>query len=408
MLKEGTQIKNQQGFLLISSLFVLSIMIIIVSFYLDAIIQEVKVSQIINTTPQTYYLAEAGIQEAFWRIQNDATWKDNFETDADWTDSFTRNDVLVNGGSYTVTIENQALAKAIITATSTVSVRDATAQRVVQTSVFKAINPNPVTATALISNGDIKGIGSAVSLTGGTISANGDIDIRFFSTWSTTKKAEAVDTVSVTSSSSLTATEGIFDKDNPPIPATILMPEVDFDSNATSSYKSLADQIYTGGQFKQLLKDFPVTTLNGITYVTGSVFIKKGNALTINGALVSDGSISIGSGYSSSELPATLTVVKVGTEPSGLLSKKNVSIGGFSSDVDIDGLVYAGSNFVVTDGIWQNVDADIEGAIIAQNIYILMSWDSTSMLLNEDYLVETLGEPLFTQILFINHWEEEY
>ena len=76
MLKEGTQIKNQQGFLLISSLFVLSIMIIIVSFYLDAIIQEVKVSQIINTTPQTYYLAEAGIQEAFWRIQNDATWKD--------------------------------------------------------------------------------------------------------------------------------------------------------------------------------------------------------------------------------------------------------------------------------------------------------------------------------------------
>ena len=138
----------------------------------------------------------------------------------------------------------------------------------------------------------------------------------------------------MSASSSLTATQGIFDSSNPPIPATILMPQIDFDSVATSSYKSLADQTYTTGQFKSLLSDYPITTLDGITYVTGAVFIKKGHALTINGALVADGSISIGSGYSSSQSAATLTVVKIGDEPSGLLSKKNVSSTHFLENIN--------------------------------------------------------------------------
>ncbi|MDP6571653.1 MAG: hypothetical protein QF747_02345 [Patescibacteria group bacterium] len=399
---------NQSGFLLISSLFILTTMIIIVSFYLSAVLLEVKVAQIIDTTPQAYYLAESGIQEAFWKLQNDAAYKTNFETDPNWSTSFTRNDSLVSGGSYNVSIQNQDIARAIITATSTISVRDTQAQRVVEVGVFKAINDDPITATTLIANNDIKGIGSNVSVTGGEIFANDDIDLAFFSTWSTDQTAKAVHEVDVSVSSNLTATLGIFDEDNPPIPSTILIPEIDFDSTATSSYKSLANQVYTRSEFRNLLKNFPITTLNGITYVTGSIYIKKGQLLTINGALVADGSIGVGSGFSFSGTPATLIVNKVGDDPSGLISKKNITIGGFSSDVDINGLVYAGGNFIITDGIWENVDTDIEGAVIAQDIKILMSWDPTTMLLNEAYILDALGEPLFSQILFINHWEEEF
>ncbi|MAG28688.1 hypothetical protein CL632_00880 [bacterium] len=383
-------------------------MIIIVSFYLSAVLLEVKVAQIIDTTPQAYYLAESGIQEAFWKLQNDAAYKTNFETDPNWSTSFTRNDSLVSGGSYNVSIQNQDIARAIITATSTISVRDTQAQRVVEVGVFKAINDDPITATTLIANNDIKGIGSNVSVTGGEIFANDDIDLAFFSTWSTDQTAKAVHEVDVSVSSNLTATLGIFDEDNPPIPSTILIPEIDFDSTATSSYKSLANQVYTRSEFRNLLKNFPITTLNGITYVTGSIYIKKGQLLTINGALVADGSIGVGSGFSFSGTPATLIVNKVGDDPSGLISKKNITIGGFSSDVDINGLVYAGGNFIITDGIWENVDTDIEGAVIAQDIKILMSWDPTTMLLNEAYILDALGEPLFSQILFINHWEEEF
>ena len=70
--KNETKI-NTRGFLLISSLFILTTMIVVVSFYLNAIIQNIKISKILNTTPQVYYLAESGIQEAFWKLQNDAT-----------------------------------------------------------------------------------------------------------------------------------------------------------------------------------------------------------------------------------------------------------------------------------------------------------------------------------------------
>jgi hypothetical protein len=405
---EETYNNKKSGFLLISSLFILTTMIIIVSFYLSAIIQEVKVATIVDTAPQAYYLAEAGVQEAFWKLQNDATYKTNFETDPNWSTSFTRNDSLVTGGSYTVSIVNQDLAKAIITATSTIDVRDTQAQRVVEVGVFKAINDDPITATTLIANNDIRGIGSNVSVIGGEIFANNDIDLSFFSTWSTDQTAKAVSDADVSVSSSLTATLGVFDQNSPPVPVSILIPELDFDSTATSSYKSLADQVYTSSEFRNLLKDFPVTTLTGITYVTGNVYIKKNQSLTIDGLLIADGSIGVGSGFSFSGTAATLTVNKIVDEPSGVLSKKNITIGGFSSDVDIDGLVYAGGNFIVTDGIWENVDTDIEGAIIAQDIKILMSWDPTVMTLNEDYILEALGEPLVSQILFINHWEEEF
>ena len=263
-MKKTKTNNTQTGFLLISSLFILTTLIIIVTFYLTAIIQEVKVANIINTAPKSYYLAEAGIQEAFWKLQNDSTYKTNFETDPNWTATFTRNDILIPGGSYTVTIENLDLARANITATSTISVRDTQAQRVIRVGVFKAISEDPITATTLIANDTITGTGSVVSVTGGEIFANNDITLSFFSNWTTDQTARAVDEVDVSVSSTLTATLGIFDINNAPIPETILIPAIDFDSTATSSYKSLADQVYTSQEFRTLLKDFPVTTLNGI------------------------------------------------------------------------------------------------------------------------------------------------
>ena len=151
---------ERRGFLLIASLFILTTMIIIVSFYLSSINQEIKIAQIVDTAPKAYYLAEAGIQEAFWKLQNDAAFKDNFETNKNWTATFTRSDVLIPGGSYTVTIANTNLAQATITATSTISIRDTESQRVVQAGVFKALNDSPINGITMFGNGEIYSIGS--------------------------------------------------------------------------------------------------------------------------------------------------------------------------------------------------------------------------------------------------------
>ncbi len=398
------------GFLLISTLIVLSIMILIVGFYLNGIIQAVQVNDITEHSPQAYYLAEAGIQEAIWKLQNDPDWKTNFESNPAWNATFTRSAAsLAPAGAYTVTIANQGAAAAIIYATSTVATRGTNAQRVARASVYKALNTNPLNATGLYTNNSIKGTGSSVAVTGGGIFANNDIDLSLFSTWSTTGKAQAQNDVAVSISSSLTAAEGIFDQNNPPLPEPFLMPVIDFDSADPGSYKSRADQIYTSNEFDKLLKDYPVTTLNGITYVTGNVFIKKGHTLTINGALVTDGSIGIGNGFSFESAPAVLTVNNLGTTtPSGLISKKNISIGGWNSEITVNGLTYAGGTFDIKDGITQNVHTSFTGAVVAEDVSIVISWQPTVIQLNQAYVNAALGSPIFSQILFINHWEEAY
>ena len=404
--KNGGKI-NTQGFLLISSLFVLTTMIVIVSFYLNAIIQNVKTSKILNTTPQVYYLAEAGIQEAFWKLQNDAAWKNSFETDPNWQATITRADVLAPGGAYAVSVVNNGLADATITATSTLAVASAVVQRVVETSVFKALSEYPINNIGLYANNGAYSLGSALSVNGGDIFSNDDIDLVFFSNWNVTGEARSIDEILVQFGSTLSAS-AIHDSTRPPIPPTISMPQIDFDSPAPESFKSRANQIYTTGEFRQLMKNSPVT-LNGITYVTGNAHIKKGEQLTVNGILAADGSIKIGNATSKSG-PAIVDINNLSGQPSGLISKSNITIGGYGTTLTVDGLVYAGGNLTIQDGLFQDVTINIQGGIIAQDSHFLFSWNNgaVNITLDQSLINNALGTPTFSPVLLIRHWEEEY
>ena len=395
------------GFLLISSLIVLSIMVLIVSFYLNGIMQDIKIAHITSQSPDAYYLAEAGMQEAIWKLQNDAIWKNNFETDPAWTATITRNNPLGVTGSYTVTVANIALANAIITATSTIPVRGTAAERVITTNVFKALNHLPTDSITIFANDELEITASAINVTGGDLFTNSDIDINFFSAVNVGGDTAAVDNVDVSLTSNLSTT-GIYDANSPPIPNEILMPAIDFDSADTGSYKSRAAQIYTAGDFGQLLNNTPNLVLNGITYVTGNINIKKGHNVTINGALVADGSVTVGNGYSSAAAAATLDINHVANQPSGLLAKGNISLGSFNSSVTIDGLIYSGASFKIQDGILQNVNFAVNGGIVAQNIDFIGLWHPLNINLNQVNINEALGTPLISQVLLINHWEEEY
>ena len=406
--KTNFKIKNNKGFLLLSSLFVLTTLLVIVSFYMNAIINNAKVSNILNNAPQTYYLAEAGIQEAIWKLQNDSSWLTSFETDPNWTTTFTRNNALISGGSYTVTVANQDLADALITATSTYSVGGANVQRVVETNVFKALNESSVDGVSLYTNGESYSLGSRVDVTG-NIFTNDDVDINFLSDWNVTGDVSAVEDVEVDFLSDLDA-NNIYDSSNPPIPAEITMPQLDFDSSDPNSYKSRADNTYNVGQFNQLLNSGPAT-VNGITYVTGNVLIKKGDSLTVNGILVSDGYIKVGNGSSFHFDPAVVTVNHTTGEPSGLLAKGNITIGGYKSEVNVDGLIYSGGNFTVQDGFLQTVNVNVLGGVIAQDSDFYFSWSAGQITidLEQDYVNEALGtSSSFSPVLLIRHWEEEY
>lgn len=397
---------NERGFLLVSSIVVLAIMAVIVSFYLNAIMEEVKIQWIVKNSPQAYYLAEAGAQEAFWKLQNDADWKQNFETKKNWTANFTRAEALLPGGSYEVAINNTDKAAAAITATGTVAVGSALVQRVVKTSVFKALNELPVNNIALFGDSDINSVGTRVNITaGGDVFSNNNLTVALFSDWTVAGQARAVKTVTVMPGARLAAA-GIFDQNRPPAPTQILMPEIDFDSPDPGSLKSQAGQTYSGSEFARLLKDSPILALNGITYVTGNVHIKNGDALTVNGSLVSDGSFSIGNG--GEKRGAASLLINRTIPRSGLFVKKNIVIGGFQTDFTVNGLVYAGNNFRLQDGLERDVNASTTGAIIAQSADFFTLWDAVNINFNQTYVNEALAAPLFSPVLLINHWEEEY
>ncbi len=382
-------------------------MILIVSFYLNGIMQEIKITNITSQSPDAYYLAESGVQEAIWKLQNDAVWKNNFETDPAWSATITRNNVFGGPGSYTVTVANIALANAFITATSTIPVRDTSAERVITTNVFKALNPLPTDSVTVFANDELEITASVINVTGGDLFTNSDVDINFFSNVTVAGDTAAVNDVDVSLTSSL-ATTGIYDANSPPIPSEILMPAIDFDSADPLSYKSRAAQIYTAGDFSQLLNNTPNLVLNGITYVTGNINIKKGHNITINGALVSDGSVTVGNGFSASPTAATLDINHVPNEPSGLLAKSNITFGSGQTNITIDGLIYSGSSFKIQDGLLQNVNFSVNGGMVAQNVDFIGIWHPLNITLSQVNVNEALGSPLYSQVLLINHWEEEY
>lgn len=397
--------KNQSGFLLLSSLFVLTIMIVMVSFFLDGILQETRLARIVGQAGPAYYLAEAAVAETLWKLGHDNTWENSFENDADWTATITRSNALVAGGAYTATIVNQGIGNASITATSTLTTGGATAQRVIKLAIFKPLNTSPVNGIALFSNEDIDSNGAELTITGADVFTNDDIDLDYFSAWNIGGQVRAVDIVSVSPNSTVTAS-AIRDSDSPPAPSVIDMITIDFSSGENTSYLARANQIYTAGQFAQLLTDNPALTLAGITYVTGNAHIKAGQTLTINGALVADGTITVGA--ASGPGTAVLDVNKVGTDPSGLLSRKNITLGGYAANITVDGLIYAGGEFRVEDGTNQDVDLTVTGGIFAQSVKLYNLWDPVTITHNQSYINEARPVSAHSQTVVVNHWEETY
>lgn len=398
-------ISKTKGFLLISSLFILTILIVIVSFYLDGILQETRVARITGQAAPAYYLAEAAVAEVLWKLGHDNVWKNNFENDPTWTVTLNRSNVPLPGGSYAATVANLGIGNANITATSTVTAGDAASQRVIKLAIFKPLNTSPVNGIALFSNEDIDANGAELTVTGADVFTNDDMDIVYFSNWNIGGNVRAADIVTVSPNSTITAS-AIRDRDRLPAPSVIDMITIDFASGESTSYLARANQIYTESQFAQLLINNPVLTLTGITYVTGNIHVKAGQTLTVNGALVADGTITVGA--ESGAGTARLDVNKVGADPSGLLSRKNIKLGGYAANVTVDGLIYAGGEFRVEDGTAQDVDLAVVGGIFAQSVKLYNLWDPIFITHNQSYINEARPVSAHSQTVVVNHWEESY
>lgn len=352
-------IKNQRqkGVVLLIAFLTMSMLFILGSYLLTFTLTDFKILKSQEGGVRTYYLAEAGINEAIWKLKNDDitsdgddAWKLDF-IDSNknpyfdgtyWQSSFSRN---FGGGSYTVAIKNSSRGKGEIISTATLPLSGGrTGQRIIKTTVFKAL-ASPTKDSAVFSGGQGENIDinfSNLKVEGGNLFSNNNLNISL----STVQVYDNPGTEDILEGqifvvnnynnnfSSITA-QAICAKNScaPKCsgyapgttqcpPAFVSVPIVNFDSSDLYSFKYRARLAQDSGQCQVLCngtpcsnnciypaKDFEnllwqvgqagtLTLNNAITYVTGPVEIKGGRSVIVNGVLVADDNIYIGEKYS--------------------------------------------------------------------------------------------------------------
>ena len=350
---------KQKGAVIIITFLVLITLSVLGAYFLNFSLTESKTSRSQKIGKQTYYLAEAGINEAIWKLKNDNTladgdsaWADDFVDCSQnpggggeyWSDQFTH---YFSEGSYTVSIQNFDCGRGEIISTSSIDLPEGgTAQRMVKTTVFKSLE-SPIGKNAIFTGGASQNIDihfSKLRIYDGDLFGNHNLNVKYWSKLEVYDNLETEDilegrvlaggNIVQTMGSSVTA-EAICAKNtcsencegyDPEIPGcepdSLPLPLVNFDSEDPNSFKSRAQAledsaqcsvlcegilcdnkcVYTSSEFEDLLWDVGeggTLTLNGtITYVTGDVELRGGRHLVVNGILVVDGNVKIGERYS--------------------------------------------------------------------------------------------------------------
>jgi len=153
----------QKGTVVIITFLILVILLLLGSYFLTFVLAETRISKSQEVGTQTYYLAEAGINEVIWKLKNDPSWASDF-VDPDknpypdgtyWEDELTHS---FGDGSYRVTIQNSACGRGEVVSTATLPLPNGkTTQRVIKTVVFKAIG-SPTGNSAIFSGGSSENV----------------------------------------------------------------------------------------------------------------------------------------------------------------------------------------------------------------------------------------------------------
>ena len=410
--------KDKSGSVLIIAVLLMGTMLFLAVYFLSFSLTEKKISSGQTAGVKTYYLAEAGIAEMIWRLKNDAAYQTNFEENASWTTSFSREAPLGQGTSYEVSIANTDYAHAEIISVGKEDIGNGkTAQRVVKTKVYKAIGEGTdFGELAMYSDMDIEMSGMSGNIYSGSLHANDDVYLDWFNDFYIEKNIYAGDDYSDFWSS--IDIDGVIQTDSDEVE----IPGLDFNSASADSFRNRADVVYSRNQMRWYLEDNPdgITLDSPITYVEGGMELKEGTDLTVNGLLVVNGDLIIGEDGCHGAWwwadcgDSQVTVNSISGEPSGLIVKGKISFGDYTNDISINGVIYAGNR---VDIYTENTDFDIVGGIISERVSIVeaslfgLNDSELNLTFDQDIVEDSLGISIgseFSPVINIDHWEEEY
>lgn len=394
--------KLQNGVALLITILIMSLILSLSVYVLNFATTETKIAASQVSGGKTYYLAEAGIQEMVWKLKNDVSYKNNFETNPVWTTSFTRSDPFgLSSGSYTVAITNTSLAHGNIISTGSININGKTSQRIIKTYVYRALGQSGIGSSVGYADGNIDISTSKVNYINGNAHSNGVFNINGSSNVNIEGNLEATGNYNKSDHATVVVGGATYAANQPPPAAEITMPAVDFDSNDPNSYKNKADITYTPNQFEDLIENNSTLTLNGIIYVNGNVDIEDTINLTINGLLVVNGDLEI-------EAEAiNLTVNSATSTASGIMANGKIKFEDDLGNININGVVYA-TNQLTIENVPSGQNFTINGGTASRKLTITGSSRIISIVFNNQILVDTLSPTSFSPVLTVDHWEEEY
>lgn len=184
--------QKEKGMVIIIVSLTLGILLLLAAYFLSFTLTESRISKSQEVATKTYYLAEAGINEAIWKLKYDDLWATCFATTtpactncSTWSATFVKNtDVLVSNSTTIVTIQNSECGRGRITATSTIALPEGkTAQRVVKTTAYKSL-ASPTEGAAVFSGGASENIEIKFSKIRvyGNLFSNHNLNIKWLST----------------------------------------------------------------------------------------------------------------------------------------------------------------------------------------------------------------------------------
>lgn len=190
-----------------------------------------------------------------------------------------------------------------------------------------------------------------------------------------------------------------------------------------SQFQGLLDGLEPESGETLILKHKTNGTATSIYYVEGGFDLVGGKDLEVQGALVTEGTVNIGTDFSwwdicwSDESHSHLTISHPTNTPSGLLTMGDINFGACSTNISgepttLTGLIYSMDEININD---ISGNFEITGGLIADNFSIhARSYD---LYLDSDIIKEGIwggpeppgGEPPpFSPIVEIEHWEESY
>ena len=395
--------KKENGFILVTTILVMSLMLVTAIYVVNFTITEMKISNSQAVAAKTYYLAEAGVNELIWKIQNNSATGEAFLNGTlNSSNDIIRNEVFGDSNaSYQVSAINTVPAEAWIIATSTYQIAGKTSRRVVKYYITQATGDGSNWNYTVFAggkgaqqNGNFTFTGSGLVLVsnGGRLHANQNLKVQGAEIIVNDGTISASNNILKVSGGKITLNNST---QSAPTSTIDVLP-IDFDSDSPTSWKNRATITYTKDQFKNLPNN---TTLNGIIYVSGDAEI-IGKNMTINGVLVADEIKITSSGQ-------TITVNADPVYGGGLLSEGDLKFTTSGGAVNVNGLIYSsddlkitssGTNFVINGGM-----AGFDATVTASGGAITLNFAPENF--------ENVIDPTNNTnppVIQIDNWEEQY